>query len=564
MEKPFVYSYLRFSSAKQALGGSSDRQTTYAQRWAADRGLTLDESLSLKDEGLSAYHQAHVRLGALGSFLRAVEDGQIPAGSILVVEGLDRLSRAEPIQAQAQLAQIINAGITVVTASDGREYNRERLKVQPMDLVYSLLVMIRAHEESDTKSKRAKASMHRQCQQWIAGQYRGIVRGGRYPQWLRVVDKKFEVIPERVEAIKIAIKLLIEGYGHEAITHKLSALGLQITDVGVSKTSLRKVLGRKDLIGVNVLNIEGIEYCLEGYYPRVISDDEFNELQSVMASRHRKQIKGEIPAVLTGVGVLMCGYCGKAVVGQNIRGGKLADGKPRDYLRRAMCSGEYVANKCPHPGTFSIGPLERAVLNYCSDKFNLSQLLKGDGEAERCKAEINSKNSDLKKLELQLKRVTDALLAAEDNSPVAFIRKAQELESKILESQAELQILNQKLARLGSKNIPEIANTWKALVADALELDYEARMKLRKLVYDNFEKIVVFQFGVMPHQTSPEKVMDILLISKVGTTRMLRVDRKSGAWIAGEDVNIGGVDLPSPERARKPRRNASPIKVIQS
>lgn len=31
-----------------------------------------------------------------------------------------------------------------------------RIKAQPMDLVYSLLVMIRAHEESDTKSKRGK------------------------------------------------------------------------------------------------------------------------------------------------------------------------------------------------------------------------------------------------------------------------------------------------------------------------------------------------------------------------------------------------------------------------
>ena len=109
-------------------------------------GLTLDESLSLRDEGLSAFHQRHIKQGALGVFLQGVDEGRIPAGSVLVVEGLDRLSRAEPIQAQAQLAQIINAGITVVTASDGREYNRERLKAQPTDLVYSLLVMIRAHE----------------------------------------------------------------------------------------------------------------------------------------------------------------------------------------------------------------------------------------------------------------------------------------------------------------------------------------------------------------------------------------------------------------------------------
>lgn len=101
------------------------------KKWASEHGLQLDSSLTLRDEGLSAYHQQHIKSGALGVFLRAVEDGRVPHGSVLIVEGLDRLSRAEPIQAQAQLAQIVNAGITVVTASDGKAYSRTRLKENP-------------------------------------------------------------------------------------------------------------------------------------------------------------------------------------------------------------------------------------------------------------------------------------------------------------------------------------------------------------------------------------------------------------------------------------------------
>lgn len=127
---------MRFSDPKQSAGSSAARQTEYAHRWAAERGLLLDAALSMRDEGLSAYHQRHVTAGALGVFLAAISEGRIAAGSVLIVEGLDRLSRAEPILAQAQLSQIISAGITVVTASDGKEYNRERLKTQPMDLVY--------------------------------------------------------------------------------------------------------------------------------------------------------------------------------------------------------------------------------------------------------------------------------------------------------------------------------------------------------------------------------------------------------------------------------------------
>ncbi|KVK86289.1 hypothetical protein WS90_08465 [Burkholderia cepacia] len=46
----------------------------------------FDASLSLQDEGLSAYHQRHVRQGALGGLLRAVKDGQMPTGSVLIVQ----------------------------------------------------------------------------------------------------------------------------------------------------------------------------------------------------------------------------------------------------------------------------------------------------------------------------------------------------------------------------------------------------------------------------------------------------------------------------------------------
>lgn len=75
-----VYSYLRFSDPRQAAGNSADRQAEYAKSWAAGRGLTLDESRSLRDEGLSAFHQRHIKQGALGVFLQAVDEGRIPAG----------------------------------------------------------------------------------------------------------------------------------------------------------------------------------------------------------------------------------------------------------------------------------------------------------------------------------------------------------------------------------------------------------------------------------------------------------------------------------------------------
>jgi DNA invertase Pin-like site-specific DNA recombinase len=99
-----VYCYIRFSSPAQATGTSVARQTELAARYAADHGLTLDTALSMRDEGLSTFHGKHVKTGALGIFLRAIEDGKVPPGSVLVVKGLDRLSRTELILAQGQLS----------------------------------------------------------------------------------------------------------------------------------------------------------------------------------------------------------------------------------------------------------------------------------------------------------------------------------------------------------------------------------------------------------------------------------------------------------------------------
>lgn len=47
MSNAKVYSYLRFSDLKQASGSSVDRQTAYAQRWAAEHGMVLDVALSI-------------------------------------------------------------------------------------------------------------------------------------------------------------------------------------------------------------------------------------------------------------------------------------------------------------------------------------------------------------------------------------------------------------------------------------------------------------------------------------------------------------------------------------
>ncbi|EPF9726325.1 recombinase family protein [Vibrio fluvialis] len=152
-----VYSYRRFSSPIQKQGGSIQRQSDYAIEIAKEFGLELNEDLIMTDDGLSAFSAEHVNKGALGEFIKAVDEGKVERGSVLIVESLDRLSREVPMQAQIQFNELISKGITIITANDRQVYNIESISKEPSKLFLSIAVMIRAHEESLTKQKRSVA-----------------------------------------------------------------------------------------------------------------------------------------------------------------------------------------------------------------------------------------------------------------------------------------------------------------------------------------------------------------------------------------------------------------------
>ena len=153
-----AYSYLRFSTPEQAMGDSRRRQISLAESYAKPNGLLLDIGLNFRDLGISAFRGKNAKEGGLRSFLDAVEHGLVPSNSYLLVESLDRLSRDRILEAQALFLQIVSAGVTIVTLVDQRSYSVDSLNANPTDLIISLVYMMRANEESTTKSTRIKAA----------------------------------------------------------------------------------------------------------------------------------------------------------------------------------------------------------------------------------------------------------------------------------------------------------------------------------------------------------------------------------------------------------------------
>jgi hypothetical protein len=85
---PTVYSYQRFSTDAQRPGHSLTRQHDLALAYARKHGLgELDERLTYRDRGVRAFDGSNKASGKLGLFLKAIQQGEVKPGDLLLVPG---------------------------------------------------------------------------------------------------------------------------------------------------------------------------------------------------------------------------------------------------------------------------------------------------------------------------------------------------------------------------------------------------------------------------------------------------------------------------------------------
>lgn len=295
-----AYSYLRFSTPEQAGGDSRRRQLDLARTYAARHGLVLDAGLSFRDLGMSAFHGRNVREGALRAFLDAVELGLVPRGSHLLVESLDRLSRDRVLLAQSLFLRIIEADITIVTLIDDRSYSAESLNRSPMDLIVSLVCMMRANEESVTKSARVRAVWARK-----RAELGTTPATGRCPGWLRL-DKGTGRFVEREREANVVRRIYAEaaaGLGQYAIARKLNAEAAPLFNSGNQRGKpwgpkyIRSLLTAPAVRGTYIPCITARDErgrlllqpqaTVEGYYPAVVDAATYAAVAHAQVARRR-------------------------------------------------------------------------------------------------------------------------------------------------------------------------------------------------------------------------------------------------------------------------------------
>lgn len=220
MVQPLVFSYLAFSTPQQKEGRSSDRQHSQAEEWAARQGFRLAPEREYCDEGISRFNGRARMKGALSRFLRLCGTPTVPPGSILVIEDFDRLSRENADDAWELFRGILLAGVEIVVLSLDRWFKKESLQ----NFGDRLLVQAcqhRAHSESKMKADRQRDI-------W-ADRRRRAARGEgiqtNLPTWIRrCEDGHLELIEERVETIRLMVRLMLEeNLGARRVAARLSA-----------------------------------------------------------------------------------------------------------------------------------------------------------------------------------------------------------------------------------------------------------------------------------------------------------------------------------------------------
>ncbi|WP_053407414.1 recombinase family protein [Vibrio hepatarius] len=284
-----AYSYTRLSTEKQLKGHGEERQRKAIEQACLEHGWTLSEQ-TFSDLGVSAWKGLNRQSGALSEFLTLARNGSIEAGSVLIVENGDRLSREGVQKALRLLLELLDLGVHVYTLSDNKLYTDDGQNAM-LDLMQWMMVAQRAYEESAMKSVRILAVKDKAKELMR----QGVIVTRKCPAWLHVsADKShFELIDERVKVVQMVFKLYSEGYSTKPIALKLNEQGIPYW--GSSKTwtyiTVRNLLKNRAVIGelqpLKRLNGKDVPdgEVIKDYYPSIISKELYARCLTLRTSK---------------------------------------------------------------------------------------------------------------------------------------------------------------------------------------------------------------------------------------------------------------------------------------
>lgn len=442
---PFIS--IRFSTPTQERGSSRERQLEECCEFVRRMGWPEPQEI-IEDLGVSAWKGDHLKSGNLGKWAKRVFAGEIPRGSVLVVENLDRLSRQKPRTTLRWMEDICDHGISIACVRGGKVYDAQNLEDNIMDIFDVLYQAKAANDYSETLSKRVAISYEKRRE---AARQDGTAIHSRGPAWLRSVGKRpsitWEPITERVTIVREILDLTCDGVPPWTIARMFNERGTPSFSGGPwERTYVVKIIRHPALEGDYVVgkgnNSTPTGEVLHGYYGEPVAPVEVIAAARVMLASRRRGSGRNSGSITNLFGQrIRCGRCD---------GRMMTTGYESRYL---VCFEANRGNGCTHRTTYKYRPFEAAALD------SLLPLALDDRffrQAERS----NDLTREIAETERAIRSRQSAVdfafdLAQRTKSPTAE-RRFLEAEADLTKLRASLDRLNQQLqVALGAANAQE-------------------------------------------------------------------------------------------------------------
>jgi DNA invertase Pin-like site-specific DNA recombinase len=461
-------SYIRFSSKKQALGASLQRQIDGTRGFCQKHNLTLDESLCIRDLGVSAYKGKNSDEGNLSTFIEGVKSGKIEKGIVLCVEALDRITRQEITKAVNLFTDILLSGVDIGLVMDDKILTKDNIDKSPFELIVSTTYLIRGNDESKTKQKRVIDAVNRVLEKVKQGVPCEL--GGYAPPWVDYKDGAFVLDKAKVSTIKRIFSEYMVGKGTSHIVRDL--VKDQVPKINSfatwRATGIRALLLNKQVTGT--LKLRGQEF--PAYLPAVVPIDDFNKVQLLIGKNRTR--KGKLDGNINNLfnGIAKCARCNGALGVRN----STSRTKTNRYFY-CLNSNDF---RCKDRNTIKREDAELVIFGALLKSLPSIVLKQQDTELVR----------DVDRLEVELNQVENKI---KDTRSLIGAVAVEELKADLIQFQGEKEIINRRLIEARVKaNDNRTAPTRffdfiKLLNADLL--DQEIRRKLKNILPSIIQEI---------------------------------------------------------------------------
>ncbi|WP_323881939.1 recombinase family protein [Aeromonas caviae] len=445
-----VYAYARVSSQQQVGGSGLQRQGDLVAGWLERHQETHELVRAFDDAGLSGWKGTNLEEGAgLAEFLSMLAAGKVKAGSVLLVEQVDRLSRRGLMQSIPLVMQIVGAGVTIHSLLDSRTLQGGNVMAIG-DLITLAVNLDQGHIESQKKSERIRAAWEKKI---AKAEAEGVAFGKQCPSWCVMDGKVYKLDAERAAVVKRIYAMRLAGHSCTGIAEALNQDGVSILtrrkDVNPNwqNETVRDLLKQVAVTGAYRSN--------PSLYPAVVSMEDFQAVQRMRTKGRGATMNADRPAAASLLkGLMACEECGRSLSLSGVS---------------ASSRGKY---RCRCKGLVPLPALEMEarLVGQC---LGVIEIPEAAGEA------LEQAKKEEARLSKAIKRSGETLMDVDDE-------EAESIQANIKKASAELKAIRSQIQAMEMER-PAIGELGQMDLAG----DYSDRVRGNSLLKQHVKRIVV-------------------------------------------------------------------------